>query len=337
MTTKVHKPTKIKLSFVIPTRNRPHELRQCLNSIISEIHPYDFPIYISDNASEESKNTKKVFDEVNEVYPHIYWHRFTENVGFDRNILHCMKMADSEYIWLFGDDDLLLPNAVKKVLSLLDTDQQKPACLIANWQQRADEFSTVRRDNCLEILEDKVINDHNEVLTKYGSFALPFVSCLILCREKITTINYEKYVGSDLVHVFILLEVIIKENTVLVADILLWQRVAVSNLSFIDTASRILTVEMLKCMLLLPDNYDRHQFVNVLSGINSHFQSGFKNQYIKISALYLGSSLSPKDIKDLIVISMTLKWYLMTSFCVLLYLTPKFILRLFYLILKKLK
>lgn len=334
---KIDNYNPVKLGFVIPTRNRPDELRECLQSIIAEIQDYSFPIYVSDNASDPSKNVESVIIEMKKLYPHIYWHQFSKNVGFDRNVLHVIQMAQSEFIWLFGDDDILLPNAVHKLLSFLENHKEKPVCFIVNWQQRSDDFQTIRRNNCLGIIEDEITNDFNRILTQYGSFALSFVSCLVISREKINIFEYEKYLGSDLVHSFIFLEIATMGNIVLVADTLLWQRVAVSNWSFIDSAARILIVEMLKFMLLLPSSYERQKFSKLLSGTNSHFEGKFKNRYINISALYSNGHLNSKNLKDLAKISLHLRWYIMAVFCMFLYLMPSFALQKFYLFFKRLK
>jgi glycosyltransferase involved in cell wall biosynthesis len=43
-----------------------------------------------------------------------------ENIGADGNFLRCLEEARGQYVWVMGDDDLLVPGAIADLLSLLE-------------------------------------------------------------------------------------------------------------------------------------------------------------------------------------------------------------------------
>lgn len=110
-----NKPT---LSICIPTYNRSAHLANCLQSIkIATQHiTSDIEICISDNASTD--NTQDVVKKCNLTVP-VKFHRNSKNIGIPRNFLNVINMASGEFTWLVGDDDLLLPNTISRLLQLI--------------------------------------------------------------------------------------------------------------------------------------------------------------------------------------------------------------------------
>jgi hypothetical protein len=49
----------------------------------------------------------------------IKYHRNSSNIGIPGNFLNVVSMAKSEFAWLIGDDDLLLPEALDSILNLI--------------------------------------------------------------------------------------------------------------------------------------------------------------------------------------------------------------------------
>jgi glycosyltransferase involved in cell wall biosynthesis len=109
----------MKLSICIPTYNRAAHLMNCLNSIIlcGSQADLNFQVCISDNNS---------IDETEEVVRHaqsiieIKYHKNTSNLGIPRNFLNVVSMADGDFVWLIGDDDLLMPNAIVELYKLIE-------------------------------------------------------------------------------------------------------------------------------------------------------------------------------------------------------------------------
>ena len=107
-----------KLSICIPTFNRAEHLADCLNSIIlcNSQSELKFQVCVSDNNS--SDETKNVVHHA-QSFIDIKYHKNTSNIGIPRNFLNVVSMADGEFIWLIGDDDLIMPNAISELYELL--------------------------------------------------------------------------------------------------------------------------------------------------------------------------------------------------------------------------
>lgn len=106
-----------KLSICIPTYNRAAHLTNCLQSLISitQTSQFDFEVCVSDNCS--SDHTEQVVRNAQGIFP-IKYHRNDSNLGMTKNFLKVVEMAKGEFVWLIGDDDLLLPSALIDLFDL---------------------------------------------------------------------------------------------------------------------------------------------------------------------------------------------------------------------------
>ena len=106
------------LSICIPTFNRTHCLNNCLNSIyISNLFfNCEFEVCISDNCSTE--DVEKVVNSFKDKIK-IKFKKNKQNLGLGKNIVESVSMAEGDYVWIIGNDDLLLPNTLQKLFNLL--------------------------------------------------------------------------------------------------------------------------------------------------------------------------------------------------------------------------
>lgn len=107
-----------KISICIPTFNRASRLVNCLQSIKLNraTEDVDYEVCISDNGSTD--NTLEVVRTVDKDL-NIKYFRHAENVGRVKNYLKVVDMAEGDFIWLLGDDDLLLPDALRTMSGLI--------------------------------------------------------------------------------------------------------------------------------------------------------------------------------------------------------------------------
>lgn len=107
------------ISICIPTYNRALSLADCLNSIniAAKNHFGKFEVCVSDNAS--SDETFNIVDNAKKTLQ-VNYQKNEHNLGIPRNFLKVVSMAKGEYVWLLGDDDLLLPDTFDRLLPLLD-------------------------------------------------------------------------------------------------------------------------------------------------------------------------------------------------------------------------
>jgi len=112
------------LTIAIPTYNRSKYLDLCLRRIseeissLSEVQRSLVRIYVSDNAS--SDDTVKIITHYKEINAGEFDVDYnSENIGPDLNIAQCYDLATTPYVWIFGDDDVLLPGGLGLVLDVL--------------------------------------------------------------------------------------------------------------------------------------------------------------------------------------------------------------------------
>jgi abequosyltransferase len=105
----------MRLVFAIPTWNRAEKLFECVTSI-AEQKPD--AIYISDNFSDDQ--TPEVCNILKVKYPFITCIRLPEHVFAEENFKKVVSIAEGDYIWSFGDDDILLPGALDFARTLIE-------------------------------------------------------------------------------------------------------------------------------------------------------------------------------------------------------------------------
>jgi glycosyltransferase involved in cell wall biosynthesis len=106
------------LSICIPTFNRPDCLLNCLNSIsiAKKKSNISFEVCISDNNS--NYNIQKIVEKFNDNLL-ITFNKNDKNLGLGVNILKSVSMANGEFVWIIGNDDLLLPKTLFVIENLL--------------------------------------------------------------------------------------------------------------------------------------------------------------------------------------------------------------------------
>lgn len=109
----------MKLSICIPTYNRSAHLTNCLQSIIynKSNSKVLFQVCVSDNCSTDQ--TESVILSAQQ-HMKIKYRKNPRNLGIARNLLNVVQMADGEFVWIIGDDDLLLPGAIAELSALID-------------------------------------------------------------------------------------------------------------------------------------------------------------------------------------------------------------------------
>jgi len=107
------------LSICIPNYKREECLNNCLNSIYIAKKNFnlDFEVCISDNNSGNRVN--KIVNNYKNKFS-INFKKNKKNFGVGYNILKSVSLAKGKYSWIIGNDDLLLPQAFKKLNKILN-------------------------------------------------------------------------------------------------------------------------------------------------------------------------------------------------------------------------
>lgn len=185
---------EIILTIAIPTYNGAGTLQETLDSIVTQLQP-GVDILISDNASTDG--TDEIVRKYQADYPQIRYRRNSENVGADQNFDLAIRHAIGRFVWLFSDDDLMEPGAIKCVLDVL---------------KRYDDLGTIfvnyavyLPDNkCIDprvskIEEDKYFKDGEMFLCAVNIGPI-FCSSNIVRRSLWETSESKRFIGTNWVH-----------------------------------------------------------------------------------------------------------------------------------------
>jgi glycosyltransferase involved in cell wall biosynthesis len=117
------------LTIAIPTYGRPQELRHCVQLLAAQSDA-NFRLLVLDNASPVPAEV--ALEGLLESFPSesVRLVRNRVNIGGDANILRCFELCETEYLWVLGDDDEPLPNAVETVHKSL---RNSPGALFYNF------------------------------------------------------------------------------------------------------------------------------------------------------------------------------------------------------------
>ncbi len=110
------------LSICIPTFNRSRFLAELLEALLPQLiaspsHGAGVELLISDNASAD--DTPAIVTALQARGLPARYVRNGTNLGADANFLQCLSLAEGKYVWVLGDDDLIMPGALGALLSLL--------------------------------------------------------------------------------------------------------------------------------------------------------------------------------------------------------------------------
>lgn len=128
------------ITIAIPTYNRAQLLSQCLDALLSQLSDAVKPLVefvVSDNCSPDDTQAV-VMGYIAKGYS-IAYNRHSENIGADRNIASCFTKASAKYVWVFSDDDFLLPGYLKFIIDLLQ--QQEWGTLYINTLWYSGEYT----------------------------------------------------------------------------------------------------------------------------------------------------------------------------------------------------
>lgn len=113
--------SEVSLTFAVPTWNRADRLRVCVESIASQ-HVDGVEIIISNHGSDD--HTATVCLELMQKYSFVtaaYLVR-SEKPDYSDAFKYLFTLPQTEWTWTFGDDDILLPGQLAKILPLLERD-----------------------------------------------------------------------------------------------------------------------------------------------------------------------------------------------------------------------
>lgn len=162
-----------KLDILIPTKNRHQTLMPVVNAILSTMHSQDYRIIVHDNTPFDNRPS---FLNLPQDPRFIYYHE-QHDIDVVENWNRVIDKAESEFVILIGDDDLVLPN-VFKAISVMERYgfdcliQQRPTYYWpgVKFDREFDYFSPssllISRDITSSVVELSPVKELNFVLDK---------------------------------------------------------------------------------------------------------------------------------------------------------------------------
>lgn len=109
-----------KISVCIPAYNRANVLPQLLDSIFNQNYS-DYEVVICEDLSPQREHISKIVENFMIQYPgRIKYFENQENIGYDANYRKLFDLAQGEYCFFMGNDDLLCKEALETVAHTLE-------------------------------------------------------------------------------------------------------------------------------------------------------------------------------------------------------------------------
>lgn len=241
------------LTIAIPTYNRANYLRGLLSTIFDQLVAQPtVELIVSDNAS--SDETPAVIEEFEKRGLKLRYLRNEINIGADANFLQCFEQSTGKYLWLLGDDDIVVPGGFSKILSLIEAEDYSLVYL-SPYTFEHDYLAERQHDRFHRSAQ--TISNGLPFIQKIG-IMITFVSAFILNKDRYCSIErppLHNFIGSNLLHIGWLLPVLGSGGT----SLIVWEKLLAGRDSYTGSWSICETfggnlIEALKTAL--PGNKD---------------------------------------------------------------------------------
>jgi glycosyltransferase involved in cell wall biosynthesis len=191
----------IKLSICIATYNRAAFIGETLDSILPQVTD-EVEVVIVDGASTD--NTAQVIESYAKKYEQLRYHKLDRKGGVDQDYCKAVEYARGEMCWLFSDDDLLKPDAIRRVLQEC---VHGYSLIVVNSELKNNDMSVLITQRVLQADED-VVYEKNEIEKLYLKVItyVSFIGCIVVNRELWMNRERENYYGTEFIHVGVIFQ-----------------------------------------------------------------------------------------------------------------------------------
>jgi glycosyltransferase involved in cell wall biosynthesis len=174
------------LTIAVPTYNRERYLDQLLGTLLEQISlDTRVELIVSDNASPDG--TQELVAGYLNRGAAIRYIRNETNVGANRNVLWCYEKALGRYVWIIGDDDLIEPGTVRRVIDALSSEKYDILCI--RGYSLNGEYSGPRRFTPTSDLEFAKAED----LARHVHVFFTFISAVIINKERNSSTSHKPF------------------------------------------------------------------------------------------------------------------------------------------------
>jgi glycosyltransferase involved in cell wall biosynthesis len=126
-----------KVSVLMATYNRAQYIREALDSIFAQTLPPHQVIVVNDGSTDNTRQELEPF--MNRI---VYLEQ--ENCGKSVALNHAMVHVTGDYVWIFDDDDVMLPNGLETLVDVLDRNPDIGFSYGTYWHAEADAEGVLR-------------------------------------------------------------------------------------------------------------------------------------------------------------------------------------------------
>lgn len=205
--------------------------------------PHGIPVCIS--YTDDTDKTERVIEDFRRRHPFVAAVTDPQATNIDRKIVSAVGLANTRYVWLFGDDDIPEPGAVDRILGLLQADDW--GLLVLNGSSHDADLSSVVEERRIRVRADRVYaaGDHESLLRDTASYAT-FLGGLVFDKTMWESVDPTAFLDTDYVHVAVLYRGVVGRRARLVADSQL--RIRLGNTTW---ARRYFEVELIHWPLVV--------------------------------------------------------------------------------------
>jgi len=185
-----------KLAVAIPCYKRTEWLERCLESITSAAASDRFPIYVVDDSCDGTNDA--MLARFSLRHPGLQVIRNEVNLGIDRNICKCVEVAQAEYVWLLGEDDLMYPGAVPRLLESGLLDRQHPFVFV-NYSYMSADQQYIFRERSIDVTDNCEL-PFAAFVSQY-LWAAGFIGGCVIRRDNFVASGYRRFIGTYYAHV----------------------------------------------------------------------------------------------------------------------------------------
>ncbi len=192
----------IKLSLCMATFKRASFLAETLDSIVPQLSD-SVELVIVDGASPDE--TKDVVQRYVSAHDNIRYYREPVNSGVDGDYDKAVGYGRGEYCWLVADDDLLVPDAVARVVEQLE--DRDPDLLVVDSEVRDVTLTRVLQPKRIKFDDTRFYgsDDADRLLADTGD-ALTFIGIVIIRRDIWMARARQRYYGTMFIHVGVIFQ-----------------------------------------------------------------------------------------------------------------------------------
>ena len=200
------------LTVAIPTFNRPDCLIRSIDSLINQdFFKYKNVELIVCDDSPSFGTEKIVTNYIKGGFP-IRYFKTKENPGYDFNWSRCFNLAKGKYVYILGDDDVLVEGGLKLILQEIDKNEY--SVILFNAYGFFDDYKKERliSSGCV-----KKYNNIHKFILKCGT-KLTFISTIIINKSILKGIDAGDYRDSNLIQIHLTLLAMLRLNKFLHID-----------------------------------------------------------------------------------------------------------------------